>query len=72
MRSVITKMDNLRKKFKYVSLDVRMGVGVAGSVFAIGSRPDADGSSSGLMSSVSLNLRGQRFMLFFFFLLKLS
>lgn len=53
MRSVITKMDNLRKKFKYVSLDVRMGVGVAGSVFAIGSRPDTDGSSSGLMSSVS-------------------
>lgn len=49
-----------------------MGVGVAGSVFAIGSRPDADGSSSGLMSSVSLNLRGPRFMLFFFFLLKLS
>lgn len=43
-----------------------MGVGVAGSVFAIGSRPDTDGSSSGLMSSVSLNLRGQRFMLFFF------
>lgn len=49
-----------------------MGVGVAGSVFAIGSRPDTDGSSSGLMSSVSLNLRGPRFMLFFFFLLKLS
>lgn len=43
-----------------------MGVGVAGSVFAIGSRPDTDGSSSGLMSSVSLNLRGPRFMLFFF------
>lgn len=64
-------MDNLRKKFKYLSLGVRMGVGAAGSVSIVGNRPGANGSSSGLVSSVSLNLRGPRFMLFFLFL-KLS
>lgn len=60
-------MDNLRKKFKYLSLGVRMGVGAAGSVSIVGNRPGANGSSSGLVSSVSLNLRGQDLCFFFFF-----